>query len=450
MEFSGWQEREQEGGVGGEVADRMRGMLAEYVRPLQEELDRVLDVRLVRTLLSGIAAILENRDGRNGLLLSELGGYITDGAHAAAGTKRLGNLIRSERWSGEEIEAFLAGGGNARVAALAAAGERVLAIWDESVWEKPGSQKLEGLSPVRSSTVGWMSRIKPGYYRPPSAPVFVPGMPWVSVMVAGETGAPTLHRMRWWSTRGEQSSDRRSEIAQMLVRCHADWGRRVVHIFDRGFAGAPWLGFWQERKLRFIVRWQTNYKLLDEQGRERKPFQITRGKPSQAKYRLERSDGSHQQIGVYCCPVHHPDFPDLPLWLVVSRQGKGRKPWYLLTNEPATNPEQAWRIIRAYARRWQIEMSFRFQKSELALESPRIYAWRHRIKLLLLVSLAYAFLLSLLGQSHAQLRNTLLDTFDHRTGKRCRETPAPLYRLRHALARLWLTFPLPYLYRNSG
>jgi hypothetical protein len=386
--------------------------------------------------------------------LSELGGYITDGAHAPAGTKRLGNLIRSERWSGEEIEAFLAAAGNARVAALAEAGETALAIWDESVWEKPGSLKPEGLCPVRSSTVGWMSRIKPGYYRPPSAPVFVPGMPWVCVVVAGETGAPTLHGMRWWSTRSEKPSDKpsvkRSEIEQMLLRCDAEWGQRVVHTFDRGFAGAPWLGFWQEHSLRFVVRWQTNYKLLDDQGKKRKPFEITRGKRSQAYYMLERSDGSKQQIGVYCCPVRHPDLPDYPLYLVVSRQGKGRKPWYLLTNEPATNPEQAWRIIRAYARRWQIEMCFRFQKSELALESPRIYAWRHRIKLLLLVSLAYAFLLSLLNQRHALLRNTLLDTFDHRTGKRCRETPAPLYRLRHALARLWSTYPLSFVYRNSG
>lgn len=236
--------------------------------------------------------------------------------------------------------------------------------------------------------------------------------------------------MRWWSRRGEQASDRRTEVEQMLIQCNAVRKRDVVHTFDRGFAGAPWLTFRQTEKMRFIVRWQTNYKLLDNEGKARIPFEIVRGKPSQARYTLERSDGARQSIGVYCCPVHHPDFPDVPLWLVVSRQGSGRKPWYLLTNEPTTNPEQGRRIIRAYARRRQIEMSFRFQKSELALESPRIYAWRHRIKLLLLVSLAYAFLLSLLDPP-------LLDAFDHRTGKRCRDTPAPLYWLRHALARLW-------------
>ncbi len=41
-----------------------------------------------------------------------------------------------------------------------------------------------------------------------------------------------------------------------------------------------------------------------------------------------------------------------------------------MTNEPVENAEVAWRVVQAYARRWQIEMSLRFNKSELALESP--------------------------------------------------------------------------------
>lgn len=41
--------------------------MGEFVRPVQEELDKVLDLRLVRTVLRGVEAILENRDGRNGL-----------------------------------------------------------------------------------------------------------------------------------------------------------------------------------------------------------------------------------------------------------------------------------------------------------------------------------------------------------------------------------------------
>ena len=57
---------------------------------------------------------------------------------------------------------------------------------------------------------------------------------------------------------------------------------------------------------------------------------------------------------------------------MVSRPSKGCQAWYLLTNEPIATMEEAWRIIFAYARRWQIEMTYRYSKTELAMESPRL------------------------------------------------------------------------------
>lgn len=53
---------------------------------------------------------------------------------------------------------------------------------------------------------------------------------------------------------------------------------------------------------------------------------------------------------------------------MVVRQGKGREPWYLLTNEPIETEEQAWEITFSYVSRWKIEEQFRFQKSELLIE----------------------------------------------------------------------------------
>ena len=64
-----------------------------------------------------------------------------------------------------------------------------------------------------------------------------------------------------------------------------------------------------------------------------------------------------------------------------------------------------------------------------------------RLKLLPVVTLAYAFLLSLLTGVLELLRQWLLRYFCHRTGKRARETPSPLYRIRAALGRLWLAHP---------
>jgi hypothetical protein len=117
----------------------------------------------------------------------------------------------------------------------------------------------------------------------------------------------------------------------------------------------------------------------------------------------------------------------------------------LLTNQPVHTADDAWLLIRAYARRWQIEMSYRYVKSELAMESPRLWSWENRLKLLLMATLAYAFLLSLLDTAFQPLRNWLLRFWCHRTGSRYRQAAIPLYRLRAALSRLWLAFlPPPF------
>jgi hypothetical protein len=52
--------------------------------------------------------------------------------------------------------------------------------------------------------------------------------------------------------------------------------------------------------------------------------------------------------------------------------------------------------VFAYARRWQIEMTWRYSKSELTFESLQLWTWERREKFLLLAILPYAFLLSLL------------------------------------------------------
>ena len=50
-------------------------------------------------------------------------------------------------------------------------GEEALVLWDESVLEKPESSANPDLGSVRSSKAHRLTRIKPGFYRPPSAPI---------------------------------------------------------------------------------------------------------------------------------------------------------------------------------------------------------------------------------------------------------------------------------------
>ena len=62
--------------------------------------------------------------------------------------------------------------------------------------------------------------------------------------------APSMHPLAAMRSAGGD------ETASLLSRCIAGWGRRVIHVFDRGFAGTPWP----------ILRWPTRYHLADARG----------------------------------------------------------------------------------------------------------------------------------------------------------------------------------------
>ena len=282
----------------------------------------------MRTFFSALVAIVQLRNTGCGLLLSELGGYILPPHQAPAGTKRLSNLLRSSKWHYSLVEQFIWKQTAARVQGLLSQGEDVLVVWDSSEWEKSESIELEGLCAVRSPTAARLKRHKRGFHRPPPGPpVFVPGMHWLSLFVVGlaeKSGPPSLAAHRWWTSRGERASDRRTEEWLLLRECAHRWGRKVLHIFDRGFAGAPWLGLLFDYQVYFVVRWTLNYKLLDEEGTERKAWQITRGKRS-IDHRLlwDTHTRSYRTTGIVVAQVRHSAYPQYPLWLVVSRPGKG-------------------------------------------------------------------------------------------------------------------------------
>jgi hypothetical protein len=144
-----------------------------------------------------------------------------------------------------------------------------------------------------------------------------------------------------------------------------------------------------------VPRWRGDSQLFDAQGNRRKAWRIALGKRGWAEriiWDSRRAQWVH--ASVLALPVTHPDSGDMPLWLVVCRS-KGRTPWYRLTAEPITTDEDAWRLVFASLRSWQIELSWRFDKSERAFQSPRLWRWQQRMKLLALATLALASLVLL-------------------------------------------------------
>ena len=429
-------ERDPQGG-----SQHLIALLESFLMPFLLHLDEVLDKRLVRTFVQCLVAIIRFRTNPQALWLSELGsylhGYEGDAPSAPAGTKRVGKLLRSVKWTVGLIDRYLLEKADEEVKKLKEQGNRILCLWDGSVLEKAESEKLEGLCPVLSSKAKRRQRTKRGlvFNWPAARPVRVMGMQWTAGLIVGMQGLPHLALTRWWTTKGVFATKLRETEEELLRICVRKWGPLLVHVFDRGYASGYWLQVLSKYRARFVIRWIKNHLFLTTWGAEKKLWQIGQGKRYLAhKVIRDTTTGEKMPCDLWWTAVRHSHSVQ-PLYLVKARVKKGVM--YLITNEPVKTEAQAWDVFFTYRRRWKIETSFRYAKCELALECPRLWSLEARLKLLGMVVLVYAFLLSLLDPVHRELVEALLRFKCHRTGKRCQETQAPLYRLRWALSRLW-------------
>lgn len=424
-----------------DLSQELVQMLEAFLSPFLLVLDTLLDKRLVRTLVQCCVAIIRFRNSKQGLLLSELGSYM-DGYHglskaATAGTKRVGNLIRSLKWSVLQIDQFLLNEADKEVERLKGLGKRILCIMDGSVIEKPESTTLEAIGPVLSSKAKRTNRSRKGllFNLPSFRPIRVMGMQWTGTIITGLEGIPRLAVMRWWTTKGdyaEKLREKEEEVLRILVR---KWGRLLTFVFDRGYASGPWLEVLERLRVRFIIRWIKTHLFVDPDGKEKKLWQIGQGKKYRAHQMVrDACSGLKVMCDLWWAPVRHRAYGAQLYVIRVRMQGEVS---YLITNERVETEAQAWDIFFSYKRRWQMETSFRYAKCELAMESPRLWSFENRLKLLGIVLLVYAFLLYVLEDVYTELINRLLRLKCHRTGKRCREARVPLYRLRWALSRLW-------------
>lgn len=429
----------KEGQTGEAMSQTCAQELETYLSPWSERLDAYVDRRIVGNLIATVAGIVQTRSD---LTLTELGSTITGPQHAEAGTQRLERLLQHQGWKAEMLEQVWWEQAESFRQEVEQRGETPLCIWDSSVLEKAESQKLEGLGKVRSSKARRLARSRPGVFNRPGAPIMVRGFEWESLLLVGKSGGPQVVAMRWWSRDKQQVGQQQHVQAELLGQVARRWGRRVRHVFDRGYGNGPWLAWLSHSRVRFVVRWMKGRKLIDAAGQERKAWAIARGKRAWGEARLLWDTHCHvfRSTRVLALPVRHPEYAG-PLWLVVVRQGKGREPWYLLTNEPVDTEQEAWELAISYVRRWQIEESYRFQKGELQIESIRVQGWEPRRKLLLLVTLAYGYLLHLLSPPLGPLRDGLLAQWCQRADWRLRMVKVPLYRLRWALSRLWARHP---------
>lgn len=418
-----------------------------FLRPVLDALDAQVDKRLVRTFYDVFVSIVRFRNRSFGLVLSELGAYVMSPQQACAGTKRVSNLLRSKKWTHGLIDDFMLTRAQQRLAALQSDEQRVLLLWDDSVVEKPESWYSEGLCSVASSRAKRLTKVKPGFYNPPKHRICVPGYEWSAVLMTTLQAVPSLVAMRWWTTRGKFITDRKSQFLQLYKRLRQQLGTSVVHVLDRGYASSSLLERFINDNQQFIVRWVTTYTLRDADGKRLKPADFARRQSEQAiKVIYDAPRQCYRRVALAYHTVFLPDYPGhaLTLVLVSPKQASGER-MFLLTNCPIPSKLAAWKIFFAYLRRWNIEQTFRFTKSELAVESPRLWFFENRLKLFAIVALVYEFLLQF-WRNWMPLARVWINTWCPRTDKRQLDAQLPLYRLRIALVFLLNHF----VAQNSG
>ncbi len=422
-----------------------------YLSKLQKQLSKKIDARLGRTFFDLFIAMLTFRNRPMGLLLTELGGFVTGFCSAPAGTKRISSLLRCKKWSHKLVDDFFFSRGGQRMDAFIKSGKRALLLWDDSRIEKPESWFLQGLCSVFSSKGQRLTRIKKGFYHPPTSRICVPGYKWTGITLSALGETPSVFYMQWWTTRGKYKEWGTNIIYRMLKKIDQQIGAVALHVLDRGYANEKMLEWFTKFKQDFVIRWKSNHLFINEKGELKKIHLIARSYKAKHKRTVwDKERKKAKSVTIAWAPVKHPQLLDRQLYLVIIRDKNNHNgPMYLLTSLPIKDKRSAWEMCFTYIHRWEIEQAFRCCKSELSMESPRLWFFENTLKLLAMVSLVYDFLLRMLSNWKAWSKQ-LLANWCHRTGNRYRLAAIPVYRLRSAISMALLALFFEQLFDQRG
>ena len=259
-------------------------------------------------------------------------------------------------------------------------------------------------------------------------------------------GVPSVCQMSWWTTRGKFKDEGGNIVYRLLRLINSQLGR-LTHVMDRGYATSKMLEWLFDFEQDFIVRWKKNHLLTHLEKGTKKTHLLARSfKGRASKIVNDKPRQKRKKVTIAWTAVTHADHPDEELWLVIVRDKHNYNgPMYILTSLSVENRTQAWEIFFSYIHRWEVEQGFRVCKSELAIQSPRLWWWENRLKLLAIVALVYDFLLQIIRGWRSWITG-FLRNYCHRTGNRYRNASIPIYRLRIAIH--WCLGAL--LYQNSG
>lgn len=204
-------------------------------------------------------------------------------------------------------------------------------------------------------------------------------------------------------------------------------GKRGVLVVDRGGDARTLLDDWLDNDYRFVVRLRGDRDLMRFYGCFGGPVQTVQTQRQgqwvavEARQLAEQIATPHRswqtvkrrgkvvlrfsQVG--WVKVRLPGRQET-LTMVVARSPGRDLPFMVLTNLPVDSPDEARRVLRYYARRWECEEGIRFLKSEVHLERIRTFNWTATCRLVLLCVLVMVYL-TWLVERNPKLADRLID-----------------------------------------
>jgi hypothetical protein len=404
-----------------ELTSRFAG----YLAPLMTSLAQRMDPRLVHSVKEALIAILVHPRPSQALMLTTFAEQSPHRPRLIHTVKRFYRLLHHPAFQASIVRRWLVERGTQSWGP--AADELVLIDGSELI--KPYAVRMEHLARVPNPlTKQGGPKTMPGY------------LLLAAVRTTLSKGMAQILDWRVWSTREPGFRSENQVTQQFLDRLLARVGRHAVLVMDRGFGRFRLLGHLAAISARFVVRVTSRRDFaVDDEGMvhlgllayrlplvyERVVYDPLRKTDVLARYGFRR--------------VHRTEIPG-ELTLVVQWLADIDEPWLLLTNEPVHGEEDAWRIVRCYWRRMEIEQTFRYLKSEVGLESFRVREFTAIERMVALGMVIYAFLIELLADQGPLV--SLLCRLTRWLGLKTEKETA--YKLRWGINRLLTALPTGY------
>lgn len=336
-----------------------REQLSIFLSPLLKLLSRKVDPRLMRSFREAFAAILVGFDADVSLLLTT---FAEEAAPNAAklihAVKRFHRFLRNDDWSEDDLREYILERSSGDVAKM---DKDSLMIVDVSGCKKKYAKKMEQLCGIHDTDDGLDERKS------------APGYPFLLAVRATLAKGPA--QMVSWRLFSYKAPD---FLSQNLVEWEfidslwSKFGKAVIFTMDRGFGRFALLGQMHDKGMRFVVRLKQDIQV--DPG-DKRLISLKWLSYAMALAHWERAYDTKQKrekiIRYGWRKIKRPQIRG-DVYLVVSWSEGEDTPWLLLTNEMVQTSQDAWRVIRIYWRRMEVEQTLRYLKSELGIASFRV------------------------------------------------------------------------------